>query len=537
MSLRQPILRALLCCFALLLGFLSELPAIGPDSLRLTDPTAPSEPLVLEEPAVPAVVTVYLAAYRPNGPPVASGAHLNPNELNPTIDARRPGLSVSLVIIVIEVGGDRPSAWVVLYGYAGGDPVNRWDPSGLDWEWSETKKDWEYVPGGPDFQKPPKWITPAMLGGTTYLTFMDNLFMSDAYKSANSAADPAQRFTQTYLNLKQMMRTISPIASKSVIERAMNLVGNSLYNVPELRPDTWAYNTSDWIQERVATAGEFYQEQSEDGNWVVGGLGATATVFAGGAGDALRVGESSGRAWAEGADAKDWVIALAEDGGRAASLALTAAPAAAGLRDGLAATGTLGQRLSAARAGYRTGGIGAAGDSAVVARYGDEPWDDAAEVADIIRAIPEVKGDQMLDLTEDFVKIRPYREIDAAGGTTGQGDIWIARELLEHGTPGQISRVVREELMHRMRTPGLGSTSGLSRFRQSVFKSLYDNSHLFRSIEEAAAGGYAMQSRIRGALYGLNYPGVRKSRVLVESAALVGAIVSPVVSYFSFSGD
>ena len=99
------------------------------------------------------VVRVYLIAYRAHGPP--SGA----------------------LLCVVRTTSSR-SAWCIQYGYCGGDPVNRWDPSGLDWEYvaggggvvggwwdTETSGGWRYIPGTPArVPKPHDDITPAMLG-------------------------------------------------------------------------------------------------------------------------------------------------------------------------------------------------------------------------------------------------------------------------------------------------------------------------------------------------------------------------------------
>ena len=52
------------------------------------------------------------------------------------------------------------------YGYCGGDPVNRADPSGLDWEYIDGS--WKPIDGTPWVKPPPRWLTPEMSGSSRY---------------------------------------------------------------------------------------------------------------------------------------------------------------------------------------------------------------------------------------------------------------------------------------------------------------------------------------------------------------------------------
>jgi len=73
------------------------------------------------------VVCVYFIAYRSQGPPA--------------------------VLLVVRATSSR-SAWCIQYAYCGGDPVNKWDPSGLDWITTDGNNvmyqltDWDQNPVG-----------------------------------------------------------------------------------------------------------------------------------------------------------------------------------------------------------------------------------------------------------------------------------------------------------------------------------------------------------------------------------------------------
>ena len=121
----QGVGRVAIAVLLLLLGLLTPAHAIGPI------PASPDQgerlpPTV--EPA-PSVALVCLAVYRAQGPP--DGLHPRINT-SPNSDSRVDSDRDVWVIVVVTFRADR-SAVANWYAYAGGDPVNRWDPSGLDW--------------------------------------------------------------------------------------------------------------------------------------------------------------------------------------------------------------------------------------------------------------------------------------------------------------------------------------------------------------------------------------------------------------------
>ncbi|MDA3962606.1 MAG: hypothetical protein PF961_17605 [Planctomycetota bacterium] len=71
----------------------------------------------------------------------------------------QPGLGSFVTEDPARAGGN----W---YAYAGGDPVNRWDPSGLDFEWVDGR--WSRIEGTPQLAMPPLWLTPDILGSERY---------------------------------------------------------------------------------------------------------------------------------------------------------------------------------------------------------------------------------------------------------------------------------------------------------------------------------------------------------------------------------
>ena len=123
----SPSIRLILALLALLLGWLTPVHAVPPPVPAPIEIIAP-----VPDQAQPDVI-IYLAAYRANGPPTAEG--------------RAP------VFFVVCATSGR-SAWWNLYAYCGGDPVNRWDPSGLDYVdvangeafWVIEKDGWAYDP-------------------------------------------------------------------------------------------------------------------------------------------------------------------------------------------------------------------------------------------------------------------------------------------------------------------------------------------------------------------------------------------------------
>ncbi len=124
--------RMAIAVLLLLVGLLTPVHAIGPI------PASPSQgerlpPTV--EPAPP-VALVYLAAYRAQGPPDGSTFH----HTDSIIPGTRSDQAAVTWVLFVEIRGGGQSAIVSLYAYAGGDPVNRWDPSGLDDVWVEGGK-------------------------------------------------------------------------------------------------------------------------------------------------------------------------------------------------------------------------------------------------------------------------------------------------------------------------------------------------------------------------------------------------------------
>jgi hypothetical protein len=92
---------------ALLLGWLTPAHAVPPPTSAPIEVVAPAP----DHDQAPPDVIVFLAAYRANGPPSGHGR---------------------VAFIFVFVGRSTHSGGWKEYAYAGGDPVNRWDPSGLD---------------------------------------------------------------------------------------------------------------------------------------------------------------------------------------------------------------------------------------------------------------------------------------------------------------------------------------------------------------------------------------------------------------------
>lgn len=63
--------------------------------------------------------------------PVYAGPTSSPSDPEETLLIVEVG---SGAVVVIHATSSR-SAWCIQYAYCGDDPVNRMDPSGLDWEW------------------------------------------------------------------------------------------------------------------------------------------------------------------------------------------------------------------------------------------------------------------------------------------------------------------------------------------------------------------------------------------------------------------
>lgn len=115
--------RMAIAVLLLLVGLLTPAHAIGPlptgrDHGERLPPTVEPAPLAM---------LVYLAAYRAQGPPDGNVSHYT-DTTNPGIRADQE--RVTWVFVVGVRGGGR-SAMGTWYAYAGGDPVQNWDPSGL----------------------------------------------------------------------------------------------------------------------------------------------------------------------------------------------------------------------------------------------------------------------------------------------------------------------------------------------------------------------------------------------------------------------
>jgi hypothetical protein len=170
--------RFLLAVLALLLGWLTPVHAVPPP---VTAPIQVIAPTPDHDQAPPDVI-VFLAAYRANGPPFGHGR--------------------AAFIFFLVGRSTHPGGWKE-YAYAGGDPVNRWDPSGLYYEyinghWQEDASRSRH-PNGP----PPDWLTPEMLGkwrgsqsskSSSEYDVWDEMAMHSAWRYAgngNAAGSPA----------------------------------------------------------------------------------------------------------------------------------------------------------------------------------------------------------------------------------------------------------------------------------------------------------------------------------------------------------
>ncbi len=106
----------------LLAGLFSPVHAGGTSVVPAGPSTVTTE---ATSPAIPAV-SVFLAAYRPQGPPI----------ICVLVRGQR-------AFFFVVVRGHPLSAWDSLYAYCGGDPVNRTDMTGLEWELSFEKNEGE----------------------------------------------------------------------------------------------------------------------------------------------------------------------------------------------------------------------------------------------------------------------------------------------------------------------------------------------------------------------------------------------------------
>lgn len=102
----------------------------------------------------------------------------------------------------------------------------------------------------------------------------------------------------------------------------------------------WGIKVSNWVRDKVKVAKDFYTRQAKEGNVVVATVGKTLTDLGGGAADALRCGEASGKVIQhlenEGYQEGDWrdiTLAVVDDAGKAGEIVTTvAAPAAAKMK-------------------------------------------------------------------------------------------------------------------------------------------------------------------------------------------------------------
>src|SRR5690606_3073812 len=107
--------------------------------------------------AILALLLGLVASTYANPPPIALAAR-----------PQTPGHQSAIVVrifLAVHVTAAR-SAWCIQYAYAGGDPVNRFDPTGLDWEYVDGG--WKPIDGTPWVKPPPSWLTPEMTGSSRY---------------------------------------------------------------------------------------------------------------------------------------------------------------------------------------------------------------------------------------------------------------------------------------------------------------------------------------------------------------------------------
>lgn len=128
--------RLALVISAILLGWIAPLSAIGQQSYEAAaDEVPPAEAECIQQ-----AILLRLTACNPNAPPCA-GASIVLHDDQPGNRARQGG---DVWLILVAYWPSPHSAWAILYAYAGGDPINRWDPSGLRWIWNTETFDWEW---------------------------------------------------------------------------------------------------------------------------------------------------------------------------------------------------------------------------------------------------------------------------------------------------------------------------------------------------------------------------------------------------------
>ncbi len=115
-----------------------------------------------------------------------------------------------------------------MYNYAGGDPVNRWDPMGTDWKWNAGKGYWDEIPNTPEIPAPDfpgfsdgeVWNTNSINAMMEEVSLMVSDKLSMVHKNsggggieAYSGLNQMQLFLRSYVEWR-FARRILPIAQQ-----------------------------------------------------------------------------------------------------------------------------------------------------------------------------------------------------------------------------------------------------------------------------------------------------------------------------------
>ena len=123
--------RVWLTFIAIIIGWFAPVKAIGPEIIQTPQSIIGSE-FNNQRP----VVEVFLKEYRANAPPTDESQVFEVIVISPE--------RFALGLLVVDVTSTH-SARYTLHLYAGGDPVNRWDPWGLYWQWNEQSLEWDWI--------------------------------------------------------------------------------------------------------------------------------------------------------------------------------------------------------------------------------------------------------------------------------------------------------------------------------------------------------------------------------------------------------